>query len=1047
MRIRTMNMYVSQRVGMVVSLLAALAAAPALAADKVTYNDHVVPILRNHCFSCHNSDKKKADLDVSTYNTILAGGGSGEALAAGNPSDSLLFKLINHLEEPKMPPKSPKIPDGEIAVIKNWIEGGLLENSGSKAIVSKKPKVDLALKSTSTGRPEGDPPMPGGDLLLEPVIHTDRAGAVTAIATSPWAPLVAVAGQKQVILYDIDTLEIQGILPFPEGFPYVLKFSRNGQLLLVGGGVGAKLGKVVLFDVKTGKRVTEVGDEYDAVIAADLSPDQSQVAVGGPSKLVRIYSTSTGELVESIKKHTDWVTAIAFSPDGVLLATGDRNGGVHVWEAETARPYSELKAHQQAVTDITWRDDSNIVATAGEEGQIMLWGLENSNRIRNWGAHGGGVQSVRFAHDGRLVSIGRDKTTKLWDGNGGQQRAFDAFGDIGLVVAISHDQSRVVAGDFTGEIRVWNAADGKLTGKLSSNPPKIDKRLDDAGRYLALKQTEHDKVAAARAAALDGFTKAEAALTAARKNAGDTAAAATAAQAAMNAAKQTHAQAVATKDSAQKDAEAKQNDLNAKKTVLASATESLNKMLGVVKPTAEAITAAEAALKAAEESYAKAKAAADAMADMALLVNAAAKAKMLVDDSAAALAMLQAGMTDVQGKVKASEVAVSGAKAVADQAEAAYAAAAKVVTDTTTALAAADANMKATIEGHQKALAAADVAGKAVAPVEAQTNASRDAERSARIDLIIAEAEVSAAQRRIAYWKAAQFNVQVLATGHELDEKQALAEATLAHADNLKAIADRTAVELASVQKALGEAPALMKAKEEEVSKAKAALDGANAALPNLKNDLAAKQAGAKTQADALAVIATDLAKVQSVLKAAQESVVSSEASAKASADSAVKAKAAADAMSDMSMLVESSAKAQQVAAESAAALESARRAAEQVAARVKTLTDEHAKAKASLDVANQAVVVAQQALDNQPNVIKQMEAAFAAATDVRAKSQAMVDALPGKLAALEPAAKQSSTDAAAAREMANKTTAEVAPLKQKYEGLVAEYQKLKTQG
>ncbi|MFT4589456.1 MAG: hypothetical protein ACI8QF_003571, partial [Limisphaerales bacterium] len=410
------------------SLSAQAAALP----DKVTYDDHVVPILRNHCFNCHNADKKKADLDVASYNGIIAGGGSGSSVAAGDASGSLLWKLINHLEEPNMPPKGPKLPESELAVFKKWIDGGLLESSGSKAVVSKKPKFDLTLSAPSTTRPEGPPPMPNGDLLLEPPGRAAKPGAVAVVAASPWAPLVAVTGQKQALLYHTDTLAIEGILPFPEGFPYVIKFSRNGQLLLVGGGVGAKIGKVVIFSVATGKRITEVGDELDSVLAADLSPDQSQVALGGSAKVIRIYSTATGELEHTIKKHTEWITALEYSPDGVLLASGDRNGGVHLWEAAAARPYSDLKAHTKAITGIAWRDDSNVVATTGEDGQIMLWGVENSNRIRNWGAHGGGSQSVRFSHDGRLISTGRDRTVKLWDANGGQQRAFEAFGDMAL---------------------------------------------------------------------------------------------------------------------------------------------------------------------------------------------------------------------------------------------------------------------------------------------------------------------------------------------------------------------------------------------------------------------------------------------------------------------------------------------------------------------------------------------------------------------------------------------------------------------------------------
>ena len=71
--------------------------------------------------------------------------------------------------------------------------------------------------------------MPSPKLSLEPLVRTTRANALTALASSPWAPLVAVGGQKQVLLYHSDTLELLGVLPFPEGVPHVLKFSRNGR--------------------------------------------------------------------------------------------------------------------------------------------------------------------------------------------------------------------------------------------------------------------------------------------------------------------------------------------------------------------------------------------------------------------------------------------------------------------------------------------------------------------------------------------------------------------------------------------------------------------------------------------------------------------------------------------------------------------------------------------------------------------------------------------------------------------------------------------------
>ena len=143
--------------------------------------------------------------------------------------------------------------------------------------------------------------------------------------------------------------------------PHVLKFSRNGSLLLAGGGRGGKSGRVVVWSVTTGERVIEVGDETDAVLAADISPDQTQIALGGPSKVVRVYSTRTASCIHEIRKHTDWITALEFSPDGVLLATGDRNGGLFVWEAFTGREYFTLRGHTAAITELSWRLDGNVL--------------------------------------------------------------------------------------------------------------------------------------------------------------------------------------------------------------------------------------------------------------------------------------------------------------------------------------------------------------------------------------------------------------------------------------------------------------------------------------------------------------------------------------------------------------------------------------------------------------------------------------------------------------------------------------------------------------
>jgi WD40 repeat protein len=524
-------------VGVALAPLAFAAAAEKTPAKKITYDDHVQPILRDKCLTCHGPDKDKGGLRLHTYTNLMTGSSSGEIVKAGDPEGSPMYRVLSHKQEPFMPPSSPMLAKESLETIRQWIAGGLLENAGSKARAPNKPKTDIGLTSVVKGRPPGPPPMPAVRLNLEPVVTTARANAVTALAASPWAPLVALAGHKQVLLYHSDNLELLGILPFPEGVPHVLKFSRNGSLLLAGGGRGGKSGKVAVWSVKTGQRILTIGDETDCVLAADISADQTQIALGGPGKMIRVYSTKDGQLLREIKKHTDWLTALEYSPDGVLLATGDRNGGVFVWEAYTGREYFSLRGHTAAITDLSWRADANVLASASEDTTIRLWEMENGNQVKAWGAHGGGVQSVRYASDGRIVSCGRDNVARMWDQNGSQQRAFEAFGDVALRVAFTHDAGRVVAGDWTGQVRIWTTADGKRVGTLNSNPLPIKDQLAAATKALDGCQAAYKPLPARANASQAAARKAATELAEAQRQAADTAAAARIVQEALARAK------------------------------------------------------------------------------------------------------------------------------------------------------------------------------------------------------------------------------------------------------------------------------------------------------------------------------------------------------------------------------------------------------------------------------------------------------------------------------------------------------------------------------
>ena len=230
--------------------LFAFAAAPAIAAGAINYQDHIRPIFQQSCFNCHNADKAKGGLDLTSFRAAMAGGSSGDIVVSQSADASTLLGVMSHTLAPKMPPNGDKVGDDKLKLVKQWIDQGLRETASSQANKPKKPRVDLSVGKAAVGRPDGPPIMPE-DLPLGPIHHTTKAGAVSAVAGHPWSPIVASTGQRQVLIHHTDTGELLGVLPFAYGQPQTLRFSWTGKLLMVGGGVGGASGTVALYDVKT----------------------------------------------------------------------------------------------------------------------------------------------------------------------------------------------------------------------------------------------------------------------------------------------------------------------------------------------------------------------------------------------------------------------------------------------------------------------------------------------------------------------------------------------------------------------------------------------------------------------------------------------------------------------------------------------------------------------------------------------------------------------------------------------------------------------------
>ena len=94
----------------------------AIANDVLTYEQHIRPIFRAHCFDCHGATEElEGELDLRQVRLMKKGGSSGSAIELDNPASSL---VLIRIQEGEMPPGEVKLSDEEIQTLRRWIEQG-----------------------------------------------------------------------------------------------------------------------------------------------------------------------------------------------------------------------------------------------------------------------------------------------------------------------------------------------------------------------------------------------------------------------------------------------------------------------------------------------------------------------------------------------------------------------------------------------------------------------------------------------------------------------------------------------------------------------------------------------------------------------------------------------------------------------------------------------------------------------------------------------------------------------------------------------------------
>jgi len=419
------------------------------AGKLVSFTDSVAPIFAKRCLACHNARTAKGRYNMESFAAVMKGGESGAALEAGKSNTSTLVTMI---EDGSMPKDADPLTKDQIATIKKWIDTGAKLDAGvnqNDLLISIMPKLP-------------QPPAPPSYRVPIPI---------TALAFSPDGTLLASSGYHELLLWNpADGKLVRRITNVAER-SYALDFSKDGKQLAVAAGTPGEMGEVKIFDVATGALQADLVTSADSIFGVAFSPDGKKIAACGADRAVRVFDLATRKQLIQVEDHADWVMDIAWSPDGTKLASASRDKTSKVFDAVKGESLVTFNGHGQPVFGVVFAADGKSVATSGSDKQIRIWNPADGKAIRAIGGFGNEVFRIVLAPDGKLFSSSADNTAREHTAaSGAAVKTYSGHKDWVYTVSYHAGSNKVASGSYDGEIRIWNAADGKLLTSFFAAP-------------------------------------------------------------------------------------------------------------------------------------------------------------------------------------------------------------------------------------------------------------------------------------------------------------------------------------------------------------------------------------------------------------------------------------------------------------------------------------------------------------------------------------------------------------------------------------------------
>lgn len=276
--------------------------------------------------------------------------------------------------------------------------------------------------------------------------------------------IVSSSADNTIKLWDTESAECLKTFYGHDGYVRTVVFSPNGKYF-----VSASDDKTVkLWNIGSNECLRTYMHNAQ-VIYASFNPDNRYIVSSSADDMIKLWNVESDECLSTFKKHTNTVKSVCFSIDGRSLVSSSSDETVVLHDLRDVLNFDSFDHGHSWCHSTAINSNGNTIASITIN-ELKIWDRASQQCIKTIPIDS--YDFVEYVHDDKcILTVSDDEEFKLWDAH--TMECMLSFGnriknDRIMCVSVGPSSNNIVAGYYTGQIKIWNIISGECVDIIES---------------------------------------------------------------------------------------------------------------------------------------------------------------------------------------------------------------------------------------------------------------------------------------------------------------------------------------------------------------------------------------------------------------------------------------------------------------------------------------------------------------------------------------------------------------------------------------------------